>query len=91
MLVVCNGAFRCGSTWLFVLARCLVKRVETLPPEFALQGEWNGASIAAERLPEFLRSVDLRHRNFVIKSHCDGEETRESMRSSERTVSCRRV
>jgi hypothetical protein len=86
MLIVCNGAFKSGSTWLYCLLRFLSPRVDPLPPEFREEGEWNGETIRAGKLPDFLQQVDLKNRNYIFKSHYDSGRERDLLLAHPETV-----
>jgi hypothetical protein len=72
VLVVNNGAFKSGSTWLTLIARQL-REFSELPPGFKSMG-WKNTSITPGRLPEFLRSTDIDARDYLIKSHYKPED-----------------
>jgi Sulfotransferase domain len=72
MLIVSNGAFKSGSTWLTLIVRQLCEYSE-LPADFRNE-EWKNNSIDPERLPEFLRTADISATNYVIKAHYKPED-----------------
>lgn len=78
MLIVCNGAFKSGSTWVFEI----VKRITgyPLPAELYLNPrqtlpDWkenpNGvvAAVNPEKLSELLASGMHHHKNLACKNH----------------------
>jgi hypothetical protein len=76
MLIICNGAFKSGSTWLFNILRFTVKCVR-IPPEFHDEKEWRGESIAEDKLPLFLKKIDYRNKNYISKNHYYETKTRD--------------
>lgn len=78
MLIVSNGAFKSGSTWLFVLLRSILNPAE-IPEQFRVDSDWNGQTIAEERLAEFLRLVDCFRQTYVVKSHWQNEATLQTL------------
>jgi hypothetical protein len=68
VLVVCNGPFKSGSTWLYEIARALVNP-ESLPAEYAEPSWLPIESIRPRRLRSFLARGDLQDRNLVVKQH----------------------
>jgi len=72
MLVVANGAFKSGSTWLSLIVRQLGAYAE-VPAGFKNE-EWKNNSIDPERLPEFLQTVDLGAGDYAIKAHYAPED-----------------
>jgi len=67
MLIVSNGAFKSGSTWLSLIARH-IGACEEIPAAFKNE-EWKNNAIEPERLPEFLRTVDIAANDYIIKAH----------------------
>ncbi len=76
MLIVCNGAFKSGSTWIFAIASYMVQH-DPIPEEFQLGGKWRGSSVPQEQLPDFLDKVDYKNHNYVFKSHFDDVKVRD--------------
>jgi len=68
LLVICNGAFKSGSTWLFRIVKLLIPG-KPIPPEFHSTAEWKGMSIAKKKLSKFLEKVDYKNENYVCKAH----------------------
>lgn len=69
MLLVCNGAQKSGSTWLYNI---LTSLVECRSPErHYLTGNSNNPCIRPDMLAEFLQSADLGADNFISKNHLD--------------------
>jgi hypothetical protein len=67
MLVVSNGAFKSGSTWLTLIARQIGMFLD-VPAEFKNE-EWKNNTIDAEKLPVFLQRVDVEVNDYLIKAH----------------------
>lgn len=70
MLVICNGAFKSGSNWLYRIVKLIIPG-KPIPSEFHAEKEWHGISIASNKLSEFLGQVDYKNENYVCKSHYD--------------------
>jgi hypothetical protein len=68
MLIVCNGAFKSGSTWLFTLIQFMIPH-QRIPVEFNTDDRWRGHNISPEMLPVFLKEVDYISDNYICKSH----------------------
>jgi len=69
MLVIVNGAFRSGSTWLNHIVRTMVLHSD-IPEEYQNVPEWEkGTSIHPEKLADFLKNVDYQHTNYISKNH----------------------
>ncbi len=66
MLVVANGAFKSGSTWLFRVVREILPFQE-IPP--AYRHPYMPRSISPARLRRFLQREDIRRCHFVTKNH----------------------
>jgi hypothetical protein len=67
MLIVCNGAYKSGSTWLFNIVRAL-GGFASPDPRF-LNPRWKNPSIAPERLHAFLEQTDPEQRDYLVKQH----------------------
>jgi hypothetical protein len=81
MLVLCNGAYKSGSTWLFNIVAQLTA-FEFPPPSYRNR-KWRNPSIDPARLVDFLRSVDFRTRNFVSKQHIGEQRPRDLVLATE--------
>ena len=81
MLVVSNGAFKSGSTWLFSVAKILVPH-SPLPEAFRATG-WKNDSLSQPALTEFLSTVERKNTNYVVKNHLEKLEHRELLLSQE--------
>jgi hypothetical protein len=66
MLIICNGAFKSGSTWLFNIVNEMVD-TEQIPDEFLNQA-WVNPSLKLERIPEFIDQRNL-NSNYITKTH----------------------
>ncbi len=67
MLVVSNGAFKSGSTWLFNILRCLTEFAP--PPKPFLHPKWVNPSVPSQKLANFLNTVDYQANHYLFKSH----------------------
>lgn len=76
MFIICNGAFKSGSTWLFNMLRFTLPWLKILP-EYQDKKAWRGESIAESALSQFLREVDYLNQNYIIKSHYYNTKTRD--------------
>lgn len=75
MLVICNGAYKSGSTWLFNIATTLSRF--DFPPEPYRNKAWRNPSIDPVKLGDFLRSVDITGRNYISKQHLSAPPERD--------------
>lgn len=73
MLVVCNGAMKSGSTWLYNI---LAAMLETVPPpeRYLTNSNRINTTIKPERLGEFLAQEDFRARDYLTKNHLSRPE-----------------
>lgn len=67
MLLVNNGSFKSGSSWLGAIIRRL-KRFHS-PPDDYLDKHWENPHIPEARLASFLRTCDIGENDYYIKSH----------------------
>ncbi len=72
MLIVSNGAFKSGSTWLTLIVRQLGAVLE-VPAEFKNES-WKNNTIEPRRMPEFLRVADIETNDYLIKAHFKPED-----------------
>ncbi len=80
MLIVSNGAFKSGSSWLFRIVKLLTDYPS--PPEAYLNPAVSHPSIAEERLAEFLERIDLAHNNYLSKNHLKHAHQRDLLLSN---------
>lgn len=75
MLVISNGAFKCGSTWLFNILNCLQ---EFAVPEsaFLTKGNAKHPSVAEPKLGAYLATGAFETRDVITKNHLDKPENR---------------
>jgi hypothetical protein len=78
MLIVCNGAFKSGSTWLFNIAHDLSGG--TPPPSEYLNPAWVNPSIDPAKLNALLAALKPSD-NFVVKNHFNTREQRDALLS----------
>lgn len=76
MLIVCNGAFKSGSTWLYNIVRELTGG--EAPPVEYLNPEWRNPSIDPAKLDALLAALRPSD-NFVVKNHFNSREQRDSL------------
>lgn len=74
MLVVANGAFKSGSTWLFHVVRDMTGYGPV--PTAYLNSDWKHPSILPEKLQSLLETVDLTKHHYLVKNHFDTPEQR---------------
>jgi len=67
MLVVANGAYKSGSTWLFRVMHDLTGF--KLPPEKFHRAGWAGTGVEPKVLKSFLHEVDYANENYIFKAH----------------------
>ena len=75
MLLVCNGAQKSGSTWLYNILTSLVDCKE--PDPKYLTGNSRNPCISPDKFESFLQSVDLRSENYISKNHLTRPEQRD--------------
>jgi hypothetical protein len=68
MLVVANGANKCGSTWLASILLEII-RPESLPAQFHDQRHGSIPTIRTNMLRQFLDEVNYHDNNYVSKNH----------------------
>lgn len=79
MLVVSNGAFKSGSTWLYnILVEMLA--IEPIPEDYLHSG-WVNPSIQRDRLETFLTHVDFEHHTYLTKNHYSKPKQRQQLLS----------
>ena len=76
MLIVCNGAFKSGSTWLYNIVRELTGA--GAPSAEYLNLEWRNPSIDPARLDALLAALKPDNR-FVVKNHFNTREQRDAL------------
>jgi hypothetical protein len=84
MLVISNGAFKSGSTWLFMVLRCMTSFPP--PPKEYWDPRWDDEvvySINPRKLVSFLRDVDYSSRSYLSKNHLGRRRHRHVLLSCE--------
>jgi hypothetical protein len=80
MLVVCNGAIKSGSTWLYnILAHLLP--YSPPPGEYLTHKNPKHPCIRPERFADFLSREDYVRQNYLTKNHLDGAQHRQLLLS----------
>ena len=82
MLVVSNGAFKCGSTWLFNILVSL-RKFDWPEPEYLTKGNAKHPAIAEPRLSDYLAEGDYESRDVISKNHLERPEHRDLLLSRE--------
>jgi len=67
MLIVNNSLPKSGGIWLNSSIHRMVPHVP-VPKEWR-RDDWSGASVHPDRLPEFVRKVNFRDKNIIMKTH----------------------
>ncbi|NJP04125.1 MAG: sulfotransferase domain-containing protein [Chloroflexaceae bacterium] len=67
MLVVSNGAFKSGSTWLFHIVRRITDFPS--PPDTYLRNDRHNPVIDPARLNRLLADLDINRDNYAVKNH----------------------
>jgi len=78
MLVVSNGAFKCGSTWLFNILMTL-RSFQAPEAEFLTKGNAKHPSIAARKLRDYLAAGEYHDHDVISKNHLEKPEHREML------------
>ena len=85
MLVLSNGAPKCGSTWLFCILRAMTEFPP--PPKEYWNPRWEDSpvvhSIDPEKLSRFLKQVDCSSSNYLSKNHFGRKDHRDLLLSCE--------
>lgn len=71
MIILCNGAFKSGSSWLFQMVRKLA-RAEDVPEEWR-NPAWDNPSLDPDRLGEFLERFHGCEETYASKNHLPGQ------------------
>lgn len=75
MLLVCNGAQKSGSTWLYNILTLLVDCRE--PDSKYLTGNGKNPCISPNKFESFLQNVDIQSGNYISKNHLSRPEQRD--------------
>ncbi|WP_456426207.1 sulfotransferase domain-containing protein [Rhodocaloribacter sp.] len=75
MLVIANGAFKSGSTWLFNIVRSMTG-FPGIPEAYQNPG-WDDPSIAPEKLWELLARLDYAGQDYLVKNHFEKKRQRD--------------
>jgi hypothetical protein len=78
MLVICNGAFKSGSTWVHALVSSImqVRAISLTPvPQTYSSGNSKVSLIAENQLESFVQTEDIRKNNYLTKAHFFKEAT----------------
>lgn len=75
MLVICNGAIKSGSTWLFNVLKVLTNPQDP-PRHYLTNRSEKSPCIRPELLASYLASEDYRSQNFISKNHLNRPEQR---------------
>ncbi len=67
MLIISNGAFKSGSSWLYRIL-CVMTGFAPLPEKY-LNPEWRNPSIHPEKLRDLLTELDCQKQNYICKNH----------------------
>lgn len=67
MLIIDNGAFKSGSSWLFKILK-QITNFEPIPQEYQNPG-WYHPSIDPKKLQDFLKNGDYSTKNYLSKNH----------------------
>lgn len=80
MLAISNGAFKCGSTWLFNILTSL-QQFDWPASEFLTKGNAKHPAIAAPLLSDYLARGEFEDHNVISKNHLEKPEHRELLLS----------
>jgi len=75
MIIISNGAYKSGSTWLFNILRELTGFPP--PPEQYRNPEWVNPSVHPEKLQQFLKEYGSGNESFLSKNHFGTREERD--------------
>lgn len=82
MLVVSNGAFKSGSTWLFNILTSL-RKLETPDEAFLTKGNAKHPSVAVPRLSAYIAGGEFTSRDIITKNHLAKPEHRALLLANE--------
>lgn len=82
MLVICNGAIKSGSTWLYNILRCL-HPFEAPGDEYLTLRNPRHPCIRPDRIEDFLNSENYEDRYYLSKNHFDQAWQRDLLASRE--------
>jgi len=82
MLVVCNGAIKSGSTWLYNILQCL-EAYSPIDEKYLTLRNQKHPCIRPEMLEGFLEAEDYVTRNFLTKNHIDKPAYRDLLLGTE--------
>ncbi|MEM9017559.1 MAG: sulfotransferase domain-containing protein [Verrucomicrobiota bacterium] len=70
MVIICNGAFKSGSTWLYQIVRKLVDGIEKVPESFQNE-RWGNeiSSVAPDKVEAFLAEYADSQTTYLTKNH----------------------
>ena len=72
MLIICNGTFKSGSTWLHAIVVEILKiceiQLNTVPEKYTNNTN-SPTTIIESKLNKFLQEEDFIHNNYITKSH----------------------
>ncbi|MEO0769366.1 MAG: sulfotransferase domain-containing protein [Cyanobacteria bacterium J06649_4] len=77
MLIVSNGAFKSGSTWLYNILAEMIEA--SSPPQQYLHSGWVNPSIHRDQLANFLSEVDFSSHIYLTKNHYSKQKQREQL------------
>lgn len=80
MLIIANGTFKSGSTWLMMILQLMTEF--SPPPDEFRNLNWRNPSIKKNRLKDFLAEVDYQNNNFLSKNHFSRVKERDLILSS---------
>ena len=81
MLIIANGAYKSGSTWLFYILRS-VTGFPPVPKSF-LNQRWLNPSINPRRLVACLTELDFSSKDFLVKNHFNKRRQRDQISKHE--------
>jgi hypothetical protein len=84
LLVVCNGAAKSGSTWLYNIVFNMAE-FHWPDSQFLSKSNTKHPTIKEIHLGEFLTTEDFHHRDFISKNHYGKEQHRDLLLSSPHT------
>lgn len=67
MLIVSNGAFKSGSTWVTLIVGRLGEYAK-VPADYC-DAQWMHDTVPPPRVPDFLREVDCAGTDYLLKAH----------------------
>ncbi len=86
MLIIANGAFRSGSTWVANILRSMIE-YSKIPKRYDNTKDWGtGNSIHPNKLKAFIKEVNIKDKFYISKNHFGKKKYRNLILKSDHVV-----